>query len=74
MTFNRSQRRSQHPEVEGFLLFNCVVNKMLKHDWLSKALIYCLISCLRSTLSELTTCPVPIVCNQTGQIGQLRSQ
>ena len=46
---------------------------MLEHDWLLTALIYGLIGCFRSKLSDLT-CLITNICNQTGQIGQLSSQ
>ena len=46
---------------------------MLEYDWLLTALIYGLIGCLRSKLSDLT-CPITNICNRTGQIGQLSSQ
>ena len=32
--------------------FNCVINKTLEHDWLLKALIYGLIGCISSKLSD----------------------
>ena len=41
---------------------------MLECDWLVTAMIYCLIGCFRSKLSDYNNC------NRTGQIGQLRSQ
>ena len=53
---------------------NCVNNKMLEHDWLLTALIYALIGCFISKLSDLT-CPITNkFCNRTAQIGQLSSQ
>ena len=53
---------------------DCVnVNNMLKYDWLLTALIYGLIGCFRSKLSDLT-CSITNVCNWIGQIGQLSSQ
>ena len=39
------------------IINKCVNNKMLKYDWLSTALIYGLIGCFRSKLSDLT-CPI----------------
>ena len=45
---------------------------MLEYDWLLTALIYGLIGCFRSKLSDLT-CPISNACNRTGQIGQLSS-
>ena len=53
--------------------YNCVNNKMLEYDWLLPALIYGLIGCFRSKLSDLT-CPTTNICNRTSQIGQLSSQ
>ena len=50
-----------------------VNNRMLKHDWLVTALIYGLMGCFRSKLSNLT-CLITSVCNWTGQIRQLSSQ
>ena len=50
-----------------------VNNKMLKHDWFLTSLIYALMGCLRSKLSNLT-CPITSICNRTGQTGQLSSQ
>ena len=44
--------------------FNCVNNKMLEYDWLLTALIYGLIGCFRSKLSDLT-CPITNICNRT---------
>ena len=52
---------------------NYVNNKMLEHDWLLTTLIYALIGCFRSKLSDLT-CAITNICNRTGQIGQLNSQ
>ena len=52
---------------------NCVNNKMLEHDWLLTTLIYGLIGCFMSKLSDLT-CPITNICNRTGQIGKLSSQ
>ena len=46
---------------------------MLEHDWLLTALIYGLIGCFRSKLSDLTGA-ITNICNWTGQIGQLSSQ
>ena len=40
---------------------------MLEYDWLLKALIYGLIGCFRSKLSDLTC----LICNWTGRIRQL---
>ena len=37
---------------------------MLEYDWLLTALIYGLIGCFRSKLSDLT-CPITNVCNRT---------
>ena len=44
---------------------DCVNNKMLEHDWLLTALIYAIIGCFRSNLSDNL---------QTFVIGQLSSQ
>ena len=46
---------------------------MLKRDWLLTALIYPLIGCLRSKLSDLAH-PITNICNRTGQIGQLSNE
>ena len=54
-------------------LHYCVNNKMLECDWLLRALIYGIIGCFRSKLSNLT-CPITTIHSQTGQIGQLSSQ
>ena len=53
--------------IKIIALYNCVNNKMLKHDWLLTALIYPLIGCLRSKLSDLAR---PIT---TFVIGQAKS-
>ena len=52
---------------------NCVNNNMLEHYWLLTGLIYALIGCFRSRLSDLT-CPITNICKRSGQIGQLGSQ
>ena len=52
---------------------NCLNYKMLEYDWLLIALIYGVIGCFRSKLSNLT-CPITNICNETGQIGQLSRQ
>ena len=54
-------------------IYNCVSHKMLKYDSLLTALIYGLIGCFGSKLSDLT-CPITNNCNRAGQIGQLSSQ
>ena len=54
-------------------IFNFVNNKLLEYDWLLTALIYGLIGCFRSKLSDLTR-PIPNIRNRTGQIGQLSSK
>jgi len=43
---------------------NCVKNKMLKYDWFLTALIYGLIGCFRSKLSN-STCLITNICNHT---------
>ena len=48
-------------------------NPRSEYDWLLTALIYGLIDCFRSTLSDLT-CPITNICNRTCQIRQLSSQ
>ena len=40
-----------------YYYYNCVNNKMLEYDWFLTALIYGLIGCFRSKLSDLT-CPI----------------
>ena len=40
-----------------YYYYNCVNNKMLEYDWFLTALIYGLIRCFRSKLSDLT-CPI----------------
>ena len=40
--------------LRASLVINCVSNKMLERDWLLTALIYALIGCFRSKLSDLT--------------------
>ena len=52
---------------------NCVNNKMLESDWLLTALVYALIGCFKSKLSDLT-CLITNICNRSGQIRQLSSQ
>ena len=39
-------------KLECAYLDNCVNNKMLERDWLFTALIYALIGCFRSELSD----------------------
>ena len=55
------------------VIVNCVNNKMLEYDWLLTGLIYGLIGCFRSKLSDFT-CLITNIRNRTGQIGQLSSQ
>ena len=52
---------------------NCVNNKMLEYDWLLTAVIFGLIGCFWSKLSDLT-CAITNICNRTSQIGQLSSK
>ena len=54
-------------------VYNCVNNKMLERDWLLTALMYALIGCFRSKLSDLT-CPITNICNRSSQIGQFSSK
>ena len=46
---------------------------MIEYDWLLTALIYGLIGCFRSKLSDLTY-SITKICNRTGQSRQLSSQ
>ena len=46
------------------------IKKCSNNDWLLIALIYAVIGCVRSQLSDLT-CLITNVCNRKGQIGQL---
>ena len=48
-------------------------NPRSEYDWLLTALIYGLIDCFRSILSDFT-CPITNICNRTCQIRQLSSQ
>ena len=54
--------------LRKWIISNRVNYKMLDYYWLSTALIYGLIGCFRSKLSDLT-CPITDICNRTGQIG-----
>ena len=49
-------------QLSPITITNCVNNKILEYDWLLTALIYSLIGCFRSKLSNWT-CPITNICN-----------
>ena len=53
--------------------FICVNNRILEYNWLLTALIYGLIGCFGSKLSDLAS-PITNICNRTDQIGHLTEQ
>ena len=55
----------KRPMVNSKMAY-CVNNKMLEYDWSLAALIYGLIGCFRSKLSDLT-CPTTNICNRTAK-------
>ena len=73
LDYNNLLLDHNNPIIIYYYYYSCVNNKMLEHEWLLTALIYGLIGCFRSKLSDLT-CPITKICNRTGLIGQLGSQ